>query len=192
MYEEQRQPRWTLIFIAISVFIYFIQIGSRIWIYLAFTPALAVTYPWTIMTAIFVHLDFNHLFFNMIALLVLGSLLERRIDNRLYVAIFILSGVVGNLGYYFTSSNPYSPVLGASGAIYGVIGVLAILEPFRLVYLYGLMPLPMIVAAILWALGDIMGLFVPSQIAHGVHLIGMFVGIIAGLYLRSKERIDNY
>ena len=79
------------------------------------------------------------------------------------------------------------PVIGASGAIYGIMGTLAILEPYRLVYLYGLMPLPMAAAAILWALGDIMGLFTPSNIAHGAHLAGMLVGIITGLQLRDRE-----
>ena len=64
------------------------------------------------------------------------------------------------------------------------MGALAVLEPFRMVYFYGMVPLPMIAAAALWALADLTRLFIPSQVAHGVHLVGMFVGVLAGLYLR--------
>jgi membrane associated rhomboid family serine protease len=181
MWEEEHQPRWTYIFIAASIILYWVQRGTRIWFYLAFTPALTTTFPWTPITAIFLHIDLNHLFFNMLALLFLGTALERRINEKLFITIFVISGIVGNLGYYFTAANPMIPVLGASGAIYGVIGTLAVLEPFRLVYFYGLMPLPMIGAAILWALADLQGLFIPSRVAHGVHLVGMLVGVIAGL-----------
>jgi len=125
----------------------------------------------------------------MFALFLFGSLLERRISNRLFATLFIVSGVVGNIGYYFTAGSPLMPVLGASGAIYGVIGALAVLEPFRMVYFYGMVPLPMVAAAAVWALGDLTGLFIPSRVAHGVHLVGMFVGFVVGLYLR---RVGEY
>ena len=157
--------------------------------YLAFTPAFTTHYPWTIVTSIFLHLGFSHLLFNMFALFLFGSALERRISHRLFATLFIVSGVVGNVGYYFTVGSPLIPVLGASGAIYGVMGALAVLEPFRMVYFYGMVPLPMIAAAALWALADLTGLFIPSQVAHGVHLVGMLVGVMAGLYLR---RVGEY
>ena len=180
----EHQPRWTYVFIASSIIVYLIQQGTRIWVYLAFTPALATRYPWTIVTSIFLHADFSHLLFNMFALFLFGSALERRISHRLYVTLYILSGVVGNVGYYFTAGNPLIPVLGASGAIYGVVGALAVLEPFRVVYFYGMVPLPMIAAAAMWALADITGLFIPSRVAHGVHLVGMLVGVVVGIYIR--------
>ena len=185
----ERQPKWTYVFIAASTIVYLLQQGTRLWVYLAFTPALAARYPWTIVTSIFLHVDFSHLLFNMFALFLFGTALERGISHRLFASLFILSGVVGNIGYYFTVGSPLVPVLGASGAIYGVIGALAVLEPFRLVYFYGMVPLPMIAAAALWALADVTGLFIPSQVAHGVHLVGMLVGVAAGLYLR---RVGGY
>jgi len=180
----ERQPRWTYVFMAASTIVFLLQQGTSMWVYLAFTPALAARYPWTIVTSIFLHVDLSHLLFNMLALFLFGTALERRISSRLYASLFILSGVVGNVGYYFTVGSPLVPVLGASGAIYGVMGALAVLEPFRMVYFYGMVPLPMIAAAAMWALADVTGLFIPSQVAHGVHLVGMFVGIVAGLYLR--------
>jgi membrane associated rhomboid family serine protease len=67
---------------AASFIVYLLQQGKRIWVYLAFTPALATRYPWAIVTSIFPHLDFSHLLFNMFALFLFGSALERRISNR--------------------------------------------------------------------------------------------------------------
>jgi len=177
-------PRWTLIFIVACTVGFVFQNITNLWIYLAFFPALAFEAPWMFVTSIFLHADFSHLFFNMIALFFFGTSLERLIGRRAFAALFLLSGVVGNLGYLLTTTNLYIPAIGASGAIYGVIGALATLEPFMLVYIYGVVPLPMIATAVLWGLLDFTGLFVPSGIAHGAHLGGMFVGVASGLYYR--------
>jgi len=187
---DEPKPRWTYIFIATSIAFYILQMISNIEIYLAYIPAYTIQHPWTPLTAIFLHINLDHLLFNMLALLIFGSILEKRIGNQPFFALFIISGIIGNLGYLITVSNPMIPVIGASGAIYGVMGTLAVLEPFRLVYLYGLMPLPMAGAAILWALGDIRGLFTPSNIAHGAHLAGMLVGLLYGLQLKNRSKTN--
>jgi hypothetical protein len=141
-----------------------------------------------LVTSIFFHADLNHLVFNMFALYFFGSHLERMIGGRLYASLFFISGIVGNLGYMVTASSPKIPALGASGAIYGVIGSLAILAPFMIVLIYGLVPLPMIAAAFLWALMDFLGLFIPSGIAHGAHLGGILVGAVFGVYIRLRMK----
>ncbi|MBD3173258.1 rhomboid family intramembrane serine protease [Candidatus Bathyarchaeota archaeon] len=189
MYTEYK-PKWTYIFIILSISVYLLIRTTHTWIYLAFTPALITRYPWTIITSIFLHLDLNHLLFNMFALFFFGTVLETRISQNLFATLFITSGVIGNLGHYYTAGTQLIPVLGASGAIYGVIGALAVLEPFRLVYFTGMVPLPMILAAALWALSDLAGLFTPSQIAHNVHLVGMLIGVLTGVYLRHVEKIE--
>jgi len=185
---SRRQPVWTFIFIAVSILLFVFQQITSWWIYLAFFPAYALRFPWMFITSVFLHADLSHLLFNLFALYFFGSSLERRIGGKLFAVLFLLSGIFGNLGYMITASNPYVPGLGASGAIYGAIGALAILVPFMVVLVYGMMPLPMVVAALLWALMDFMGLFAPSGIAHGAHLGGMIVGAIFGLYLRQQMR----
>jgi len=181
-------PKWTLIFIAACIAGFISQNATNLWVYLAFFPVLALEAPWMFITSVFLHANFSHLFFNMIALFFFGTSLERLIGKRNFIILFLFSGVVGNLGYLITTRNPYIPAIGASGAIYGVIGALATLAPFMLVYVYGMVPLPMIVAAILWGLLDFTGLLVPSEIAHGAHLGGMFVGVCFGLYCRVSTR----
>jgi membrane associated rhomboid family serine protease len=124
----------------------------------------------------------------MFALFFFGMYLERMIGNRTFALLFLSSGIIGNIGYSITAIDPFTPAIGASGAVFGIIGALATLAPFLMIFIYGFLPIPMIVAAVLWALLDLIGLFAPSGIAHGAHLGGMFVGIAFGIYLRIKIR----
>ena len=186
-----RQPRitqakWTLRFIGISVIFFILQniLGPEIWQYFAFFPALAIKWPWTLITSVFLHADFNHLLFNMFALFFFGSYLERLLGSNRFLIIFISAGIVGNIGYFVTASNNMIPAIGASGAAYGLMGTLAVLAPFMSVYIWGLLPVPIIILTAVYAFIDVIGLSAPSGIAHGAHLAGLIVGIAFGLYLR--------
>ncbi|MCL4436276.1 MAG: rhomboid family intramembrane serine protease [Thaumarchaeota archaeon] len=183
---QAETPKWTFIFIAVAVVCFVIQQFTDLWIYFAFFPALAVNMPWMFVTSIFLHSGVEHLLFNMLALFFMGMSLERMIGHKAFAMLFIASGVVGNVGYMLTASDPMTPAIGASGAIYGVIGTLATLAPLMLIFIYGIIPLPMVVAAVLWGLLDYIGLFDTSGIAHGAHLGGLFLGVAFGLYLRWR------
>ena len=76
------------------------------------------------------------------------------VGPKLFILIFLLAGFVGNFGFLISTTNPFIPGLGASGAVYGVLGALAVLTPFLTIYIYGLIPMPIIVAAIIYALLD--------------------------------------
>ena len=180
------QTSWTIRFIAIAVVFFVLQniLGPEIWQYFAFFPALAIKWPWTLITSVFLHADFNHLLFNMFALFFFGSYLERLLGSNRFLIIFIAAGIVGNIGYLVTASNSMIPAIGASGAAYGLMGTLVILAPFMRVYVYGLLPVPLVVLTAVFVFIDVAGLFSPSGIAHGAHLAGLIVGIVFGLYLR--------
>lgn len=188
VYERPNIPntKWTLRFMGISIIVFILQniLGPGIWQYFAFFPALAIKWPWTLITSVFLHADFNHLLFNMFALFFFGTYLERLLGNNRFLIIFLASGIVGNIGYLVTASNDMIPAIGASGAAYGLMGTLAILAPFMSVYVWGLLPVPMIVLTSIYALIDIAGLSAPSGIAHGAHIAGLIVGIAFGLYLK--------
>lgn len=174
-----------IVFIA-AVFL--VQIFLPIEQYFYFVPAFALARPWTFVTSIFLHADFSHLFFNMFALWIFGIHLGRQISRVQYLMIFFLAGIVGNVGYILTAPDATTPGLGASGAIYGVMGTLALLMPSMIVFVGGI-PMPMFVAAFVWALTEYLGLFAPGNIAHGAHLFGLFVGVGYGLYLRRKMKL---
>ena len=180
------QTSWTIRFIAIAVVFFVLQniLGPEIWQYFAFFPALAIKWPWTLITSVFLHADFNHLLFNMFALFFFGSYLERLLGSNRFLIIFISAGIVGNIGYLVTASNNMIPAIGASGAAYGLMGTLSVLAPFMSVYIWGLLPVPIVILTVVYAFIDVVGLSAPSGIAHGAHLAGLIVGIAFGLYLR--------
>jgi rhomboid family protein len=182
---SRESPKWTFVFITVCVAAFLFQQVTDLWVYLALVPGFALRYPWMFVTSIFLHASFSHLFFNMLALFFFGIYLEPMIGRRRFVALFFAAGIIGNAGYMFTAPTPYTPAIGASGAIYGVVGALAALTPFAIVFV-GLIPMPMILAAAGWALLAFLGLFEPSTIAVGAHLAGMGVGAAYGVYLRAR------
>lgn len=191
------RPIWTFIFIVVCTVTHILQYFTKLWYYLAFYPAYFLDLPWTFVTSIFLHANFEHLLFNMIALFFFGLALENMVGRKLFVTIFFLSGIVGNIGYLVTTYlvtalDPTVPAIGASGAIYGVVGTLVVLTPFRKVFLYGLFPLPLVAVVAFWVLLDVLGLFAPTGIANGAHLGGVIVGAIFGWYLRRKMVIIRY
>ena len=123
----------------------------------------------------------------MIALFFFGTYLEQRISKKNFIFIFFFAGIIGNIGYILSAPGATIPGLGASGAIYGIMGTLTALAPTTIVYVSGI-PMPMFVAAIFWFVTEFFGLFIPSGIAHGAHLGGLFLGIVMGIYFRSKSR----
>ncbi len=137
--------------------------------------------PWTVITHIFLHGDIFHLGYNLFALALFGSILEKRVGPNMFLIIFFISGIVSSAGDILF----YPVTLGASGAIFGVLGTLAILRPRLVIWALGV-PMYMIVAAFVWAALDLTGLFTPDNIAHAAHLFGLGYGMATGLYLRKE------
>jgi membrane associated rhomboid family serine protease len=184
---HRESPKWTFVFIAICVVVFLLQQVTDLWVYLAFVPGLALRYPWMFVTSIFLHANLAHLFFNMLALFFFGIYLEPMIGRRRFAALFMASGIVGNVGYMLTAPTQFTPAIGASGAIYGVVGALSVLSPLSLVFV-GMVPMPMILVALGYAFLAYIGLFGgSSQIAEGAHLGGMALGAAYGLYLRVRR-----
>jgi len=137
--------------------------------------------PWRFLTSVFLHGSVVHLLYNLLALALFGSILEKFIGGRRFLLVFFLSGLLASL----VSVNFYANSLGASGAIYGVLGCLALIRPRMMVWTYG-MPLPMFLAAIIWTIGSVLGIFIPSNIGHIAHLSGIVVGIVFGISIRMR------
>jgi len=144
---------------------------------------------WRFVSAIFLHASPAHLIFNLFALALFGLILEKLIGGKKFLLIFFLSGILANV----VAVNFYPASLGASGAIYGILGCLAFIRPTMPVFAFGL-PMPMFIAAILWIIAAVLGIFVPSTTGDIAHLSGIAVGFIYGLFLRlrRKEIKNNY
>lgn len=145
----------------------------------------ALIMPWQFVTSIFLHGSIVHIFYNLFALLIFGTILERIIGSKKFIFIFLVSGIIANI----IAFNFYPSSLGASGAIMGIIGTLALLRPMMTVWAFN-MPMPMFALAILWIIGSIMGIFGLGDpgTGHIAHLSGVIVGIIYGISLREIFR----
>jgi membrane associated rhomboid family serine protease len=135
--------------------------------------------PWTLLTSMFMHSGFLHLYGNMFALAVFGSLFEKQAGSRNFLLVFFAGGILSGLaGLAF-----YNSLLGASGAIFSVLGCFAIFRPRSVVWVLGT-PMPVLAALFVWAGMDLMGVFYPDDVAHYSHLAGMAFGIAYGFWLR--------
>ncbi|MFY9558252.1 MAG: rhomboid family intramembrane serine protease [Blastocatellia bacterium] len=78
---------------------------------------------WRLITSIFIHIGFIHLFLNNYALWIIGQEIERIYGSARFVVLYLFTGVIGSLGSYVF--NPEATSAGASGAIFGLFGVMA-------------------------------------------------------------------
>ena len=139
--------------------------------------------PWTLLTSIFLHGSASHLLSNVFALIFFGLAVEGLLGSRKFIGIFLGAGLVASVSSTFL----YTATLGASGAIFGIIGSLAFLRPKMAVYAFGI-PMPMFAAVIMWAMLDFAGLFYPGNTANLAHLSGLIAGLAAGFMLRKEFR----
>lgn len=139
--------------------------------------------PWILVTSIFLHGSLSHLLGNMFALVVFGIVLENIIGSKKFAALYLASGVIASM----VSTNFYASALGASGAIFGVLGALAAIRPRLIVWTYGV-PMPMVAATAFWFLLDIAGTFYPSSTANMAHIAGLLFGVFVGFVVLSKYR----
>jgi membrane associated rhomboid family serine protease len=107
---------------------------------LAFAPILFLRRPWTILTYMFVHASFFHLFFNMLMLFFFGPPLESRWGSQEFIKFYIAAGLAAALlGFIFAFD---SFVVGASGAMFGVMVAFALYWPNAPIYIWGVFPVP--------------------------------------------------
>jgi len=135
---------------------------------------------WRWVTSMFLHASASHLFFNMIALFFFGRILEREVEPKWFLSIYFASGFLGALAFILTSSVP---VVGASAAIFGLMGAVMLLKPLERVFVL-LFPLPLgIVAALFIITESFVTYYQPGfgNVAHIAHLGGIVTGTLFAL-----------
>ena len=172
-----------LILINIAVFILEFVLGNKFIGSFILTPDIFAR-PWILLTHMFLHAGVNHLALNMYTLLIFGPLLEQRIGVKRFLSIYLASGIIAGV----ISSFFYQSALGASAAIMGMIGILIILMPDLRLLLFFVVPMPLWLVGIIYALFDIFGIFFPSGVGNIAHLTGMAMGLAYGFYLKKEKR----
>ncbi len=155
---------------------------------------------WTIITSIFSHSPTNimHIIGNGIILLFFGKILEQHIGSRNFLYLFIFSGAIAGLAQISLNvilGTPEIGVLGASGAILGILGALTIYNPNMKVYLYFIVPIPLWMITIGYVFLSIVGIVsmgsVMGNVAHTAHIVGLFIGLLYGYKTKDRYRIPN-
>jgi membrane associated rhomboid family serine protease len=134
---------------------------------------------WRLITAAFLHYGPLHLLLNMLALYWFGSLLERRIGSGKYLLLYLVSGLAGSAGALIAS--PLTPTVGASGAIFGILGAGFVLER-RGDYVFGGSALGIIVINLVFTVSI-------ANISIGGHIGGLIGGVIAALGMTQFGRV---
>lgn len=134
--------------------------------------------PWQLVTYMFLHADFYHIFFNLFALWIFGQALEQFWGTKRFLMYYFLTGIGAGLIQLFVSSGS---TIGASGAVYGILLGFGMMYPNRRIMLL-FPPIP-IKAKYFVGFYGALELFngltrVDSGIAHFAHLGGLLVGFI--------------
>jgi membrane associated rhomboid family serine protease len=158
----------------------------------------------TLITSMFMHGGFGHLFGNMLFLWIFGDNIENRLGHSRYFIFYLLCGIIASMSHVFASKmigmDLETPSLGASGAISGVMGAYLILFPKRRVsvlLLRSIVPVPAIVALGLWivlqvvsGMGTLGGQ--SSGVAYAAHIGGFLAGmLLIKFFDRGQKYVDD-
>ena len=146
--------------------------------YLAFVPSGVLTHPWTIVTYMFAHGGFMHLFFNMLGLFFFGPPLESRWGSREFIKFYLICGLGGAALSFLFAFN--SPIIGASAAVYGVMLAFALNWPDAPIYIWGILPIPAKWLVALLAVFSFMAAFQgrADGVAHFAHIGGFVAAFV--------------
>jgi membrane associated rhomboid family serine protease len=141
---------------------------------------------WQIGTYMFLHGGFAHILFNMIALWMFGSALERVWGSKEFLKYYVITGIGGGLCYALFNTGSLVPTVGASGAIYGLLLAFGVLFPDEKIYVWGILPIKAKYFVLIFGGIEFLASFNQgSGVAHLAHLGGMAVGYI---YLRKTGK----
>lgn len=194
--------RATIIFLLVNVIIflaqYFTGLGnidnSFVTNYLALTPTLAISgFVWQFFSYMWLHGGGMHLGVNMLALIIFGPMVEERLGRRKFILLYILAGLGSAFLHLAITGISNIPMLGASGAIFGILAAYGWLYPKNWVVVFPGIPMPAIIAVFAFIgielFFGVTGL--ESGIANWGHLGGLFTGIIFMLWWRRGQKTEK-
>jgi len=209
-------PVITVSLIAINLYIYYLQDTStqaelgRLIAQYALVPArfagqlqanpLAALFHYPLVTSIFLHGSWFHVIFNMLYLWIFADNIEDRLGRPIFILFYLLAGIAGNLTHVLLNPGSPIPLVGASGAIAGVLGAYIITFPraritslIFILFFVTIRDIPAIYFLLFWFLVQlvngvaslgIMG----NSVAYWAHIGGFLAGIV--LMLALKKRVD--
>lgn len=181
-----------------AVFLLQMVMSSHISFYLGLVPILVWKkyFLWQLATYIFLHGGITHLLFNLLALWMFGGELESYWGSRKFLRYFLFCGIGAGICTVIFTPYQFIPVIGASGAIYGILLAFGWLFPNRLIYIYLLFPIPAKYMVIIFGLIELFSSMegTGGGVAHLTHLGGLLFGLSYMAYpaIRQKIRREYY
>ena len=137
-----------------------------------------------LLTAGFIHVDYNHLFFNCFTLFIFGGNALYGLGGFNFILLYLISLLIGNgLAYYYHKNNPYYTAVGASGAIMGIVYSSILMFPeMELAFIFFPVPMPAYVFGVGYLIYTLFGIKSQNDgIGHTAHFGGAIGGIICTL-----------
>jgi membrane associated rhomboid family serine protease len=151
----------------------------------------------TLLSSMFMHGGFMHLFGNLLYLWIFGDNVEHRFGSRVFLAFYLVSGLAASLAQIFLDPGSVVPTLGASGAISGVLGAYLMLFPrnrVNAVFFFRVVSVPAIVVLGLWIVMQFVsgyGAIANTEqtvggVAYAAHIGGFIAGALMAFVLRNR------
>jgi membrane associated rhomboid family serine protease len=167
--------------------------GYTMVMYFGLVPQLVIHkgFLWQFVTYMFLHGGIFHILFNMFALWMFGTEIERYWGTREFTKYYFICGIGAGILTFLTSLSSVIPTIGASGAIYGILVAFAMMFPDRYIYVYFFFPVKAKYLVVFFAAVEFFASWNPQQsgVAHLAHLGGMLIGY---LYLKLDWRIEGF
>ena len=158
----------------------------------------------TILSAMFMHADFFHIFSNLLFLWIFGDNVEQRFGFMPFILFYVLSGIVATLVQVWLGPEGIVPNLGASGAISGVLGAYLVLFPRNRVhalFFWFIVSIPAFLAIGVWIILQVIsgwGMLIAGGgnsvggVAYGAHIGGFIAGVLLAIVLRVIIREEPH
>lgn len=168
-------------------FVISIILGEGFFDLVLFNSLNVLKYPWILVTNVFFHGSFEHLFINCWAIFMFGSFLELRKGTDFMIKLFFSSVIISNI--VFGIFNPGIYGLGISGFVYAIIGSVVVFEPNTRIFIFPF-PVPLkisVVGPIFLIIEIVLSIIGGDGIGHIAHAAGFIVGFIISKYYKSKS-----
>jgi len=190
----------TFLLITTNLLVYFLELHNPDYFIMKYglVPALVMQGKnlHTLLTSMFLHGSIMHLLLNMLVFFFVGDDCERSIGSSRFLAFYLTSGIFSGLFYAYLNSASYTPTIGASGAIFGILAAYAVLFPFRrVIAFFGFIPIPLPAILFVFLLVFLETTYAVSgglpYVAHTAHLGGFVSGVFLALLFGPKKEVTE-
>ena len=179
---------WVQRLLIANVVMFFLQMTVRtITPLLEFVPVNVLMRPWSVITYMFLHGGLGHIFWNMLGLYFFGPRVEQRMGSNRFITLYLISGIAGALLSVVLA--PRNPIIGASGAVLGVLMAFARFWPRERLMVWGIIPIEARWLVLIYAALDLWSGFGGSRsgVANFAHLGGFAGALLYLVYLEQRQ-----